>query len=129
MAYSGMIRVRTLALAASAAALLLSGPAVGQGLSPHPIDLGRPYREADYRPIVEAIGPAPVVALGESIHLTREMPLARLNLLRLLHRERGVDALALVEALERRTVEAPRRRLDGADPKVQAMWPMIIRAA
>jgi erythromycin esterase-like protein len=88
-----------LVAAAAAATFLLSGPLAGQALRPHPIDLAGPYREADYQPIAKAIGTAPVVALGESIHISREMPLVRLRLLRALHGTRGVDALVLEGAL------------------------------
>jgi erythromycin esterase-like protein len=45
------------------------------------------------------MGNAPVVALGESIHMTREMPLVRLHLLRHLNESRGVDALVLEGSL------------------------------
>jgi erythromycin esterase-like protein len=40
-----------------------------------------------------------VVALGESIHLTREMPLVRLGVLRYLHEEKGFNVLALEGAM------------------------------
>jgi erythromycin esterase-like protein len=74
--------------------------AVGaQGLRPHLVDANGPYRAADYAPITRVIGQAPVVALGESIHLTREMPLVRLHLLRHLNETRGVDALVLEGSL------------------------------
>jgi erythromycin esterase len=75
------------------------GSTAAQRLRAHPIDPGAPYRAADYAPMTRAIGQAPVVALGESIHLTREMPLVRLHLLRHLNETRGVDALALEGSL------------------------------
>lgn len=67
--------------------------------APHPIDLAKPYRGADYRFIGEAVGDRPVVGLGESIHLTKEMPRVRLNVLRYLHEKRGFNVLALEGSL------------------------------
>jgi erythromycin esterase-like protein len=66
---------------------------------PHSIDLQALYRASDYKFIGEAVGNRPVVAMGESIHLTREMPTVRRNLIRYLNEQRGVDALAFEGAL------------------------------
>jgi erythromycin esterase-like protein len=90
-------------LAAFAAALLLGLPSTagaqtaGHGISR--IDLGKPYAAHDYRFFAEAVGEAKVVGLGESIHLTREMPLVRLSLLRQLHEQKGFGVLALEGSL------------------------------
>jgi erythromycin esterase len=92
-------RRRRLGWAAAAALSLPAGSVAAQGLKPHPIDAHGAYRAADYVPVTRAIGQAPVVALGESIHMTREMPLVRLNVLRHLHETRGVDALVLEGSL------------------------------
>jgi erythromycin esterase len=90
---------RTLGAAAAAALTLPAVSIAAQALRPHSIDARGPYRAADYAPVTRAIGQAPVVALGESIHMTREMPLVRLNVLRHLHDTRGVDALVLEGSL------------------------------
>jgi erythromycin esterase-like protein len=65
----------------------------------HRLDLAAGYRSGDYEFIGRAVGDRPVVALGESIHLTREFPLARLNLVRFLHEQRGMDVLAFEGSL------------------------------
>jgi erythromycin esterase-like protein len=96
---SGKRRWRRLGLAAAAALALPAGLVAAEGLRPHSIDAHGEYRAADYVPVTRAIGHAPVVALGESIHMTREMPLVRLNVLRHLHETRGVDALVLEGSL------------------------------
>jgi erythromycin esterase-like protein len=47
----------------------------------------------------QAIEGSKVVSLGESIHLTREMPLVRLGLVRFLHEQQGFNVLAFEGAL------------------------------
>ena len=91
--------LRRLGCLAAVVLLLPIGSTSAQGLRPHAINPHATYSAADYRPITEAIGHAPVVALGESIHLTREMPLVRLHLLRHLNETRGVDALVFEGSL------------------------------
>ncbi len=86
-------------LAAAALGSASAAPALPEGAGPHPIDLERPYQASDYRFFGQAVRNRPVVALGESIHVTREMPIVRLNLLRYLHEELGMDVLALEGSL------------------------------
>lgn len=86
--------------AALSAAILLAGWAGGSSAA----DVGlRPVRlgsgAAAYGRIAEAVGSARVVALGESIHLTREMPEVRLEILRRLHADKGFRILALEGSL------------------------------
>lgn len=66
---------------------------------PDPIDLNTPYRASDYAFIGDAVGDSRVVSLGESIHVTREMPFVRLNLLRYLHENKGFDTIAFEGSL------------------------------
>lgn len=77
----------------------LLGGASAAGLSPQPIDLAKPYQASDYRFLGAAVGARRVVALGESIHVTEEMPLVRLNMVRYLHEELGFDVLAFEGSL------------------------------
>ena len=44
--------------------------------------------------ISRAVGSSEIVSLGESIHLTNEMPRARLGIVRQLHQQKGFDVLA-----------------------------------
>lgn len=62
-------------------------------------DMNAQYNVADYRAINAAAGSSQIVALGESIHLTREMPSVRLGIVRSLHENNGFRALALEGAL------------------------------
>lgn len=66
--------------------------------SVEPVLLGRGGAQV-YTRIGDAIGGARVVALGESIHLTREMPIVRLEIVKHLHRERQFGVLALEGSL------------------------------
>lgn len=92
------MKFRRLGIAAAAFLLgLLPGSAGAQGV--HPIDIDKPYAADDYRFFGDAVGAARVVGLGESIHLTREMPRVRLNLLRFLHEQKGFGVLALEGSL------------------------------
>jgi erythromycin esterase len=61
----------------------------------HPISAAKPYKVADYRFLGPLVGSRSIVQLGESIHVTQEFPLARLNVVRYLHEELGFDVLAL----------------------------------
>lgn len=58
-------------------------------------DIDAQYNAANYRAINAAAGSSQIVALGESIHLTREMPAVRLGIVRSLHENDGFRALAL----------------------------------
>ncbi len=69
------------------------------GLQIHPIDIGKPYRAGDYAFLDAAVGSRSVVALGESIHVTQEMPLVRQRFVRYLHERKGFDVLALEGSL------------------------------
>lgn len=60
-----------------------------------PVDLGA----RGYSRIADTAGTAKVVSLGESIHLTREMPKVRLEILRRLHQQHGFQVLALEGSL------------------------------
>lgn len=71
----------------------LAAPALE--MRPHLIDLNRTYAAKDYDFLDAAIGDAAAVALGESIHVTREMQRVRLNFLRYLHEERNFNLLAV----------------------------------
>ncbi|MEO5559439.1 MAG: erythromycin esterase family protein [Dokdonella sp.] len=64
-----------------------------------PIDIGQPYREGDYAFLEAAVGSRSAVALGESIHVTQEMPLVRERVVRYLHERKGFDVLALEGSL------------------------------
>jgi predicted aspartyl protease len=59
------------------------------------MDLAKPYRASDYAFLKDAIGNRSIVQLGESMHMSRELPLARLYVLKFLHEELGFDTLAL----------------------------------
>lgn len=94
-----MIR-RVLAVLISASLLAAMGAVASAApLTPRPIDLNNPYKSADYGFLDGAVGDRPVVALGESIHVTQEMPKVRLNLVRYLHEEKGFDTLAFEGSL------------------------------
>ncbi|MEO5626078.1 MAG: erythromycin esterase family protein [Dokdonella sp.] len=64
-----------------------------------PIDTGQPYREGDYAFLDQVLGSRSAVALGESIHVTKEMPLVRERVVRYLHERKGFDVLALEGSL------------------------------
>jgi erythromycin esterase-like protein len=64
-----------------------------------PLAINAPYRSADYVFLDQAVGAARVVAVGESIHITKEMPRARLAFVRYLHRQKGFNVLALEGSL------------------------------
>jgi erythromycin esterase len=59
----------------------------------HPIHLDHEYRQADYDFLTPAIAGRSIVQLGESIHVTTEMPQARLRLARYLHEQAGFDVI------------------------------------
>jgi erythromycin esterase-like protein len=86
------------ALLASALALVATS-ATASAMPVVPIDLSRPYRTNDYAFLESAVGSRPVVALGESIHVTREMPLVRQRIVRYLHEQKGFNALVLEGSL------------------------------
>lgn len=91
-------------LSVSRLAMLLLGLATisqspAAGLSIHPIDLDKPYRASDYAFLDAAVGSRRTVALGESIHVTQEMPLVRERVLRYLHEQKGFDVIALEGSL------------------------------
>jgi erythromycin esterase-like protein len=88
MRYKVAVALSVLATVSSAAAGKLST-----------LDVHAEYRPDNYQNIGEAVGDSTVVALGESIHLTREMPLVRLGVLRYLHEEKGFNVLALEGAM------------------------------
>jgi erythromycin esterase len=69
------------------------------GLQVHPLDIGKPYRVDDYAFLDAAVGSRSVVALGESIHVTQEMPLVRQRFVRYLHERKGFEVLALEGSL------------------------------
>ena len=60
-----------------------------------PLDLSAPYAESAYDFLPTVLGRASIVALGESLHVTAEFPLARLRVVRFLHERLGFDVLAL----------------------------------
>jgi len=97
-----LARLSPMLLVLTAGSVTLAAPL------PHRLDIRAPYNSADYAFIGEAIGERSVVALGESIHLTREMPLVRLNLVRYLHEQRGMDVLAFEGSL---IAPGPRRSM------------------
>ncbi len=90
------VRVR---LSAGLLGLAVFMPAAAIDSSVVPIDLNQPYRPTDYAFLDAAVGPRPVVALGESIHVTREMPLVRQRIVRYLHEQKGFNVLALEGSL------------------------------
>ena len=65
----------------------------------HPLDLDKPYRTDDYTFLDAAVGSRRAIALGESIHVTQEMPLVRQRFVRYLHERKGFDVLALEGSL------------------------------
>jgi erythromycin esterase-like protein len=86
-------------LSACVLGLAVLGPAAASGAPVVPIDLSRPYRTNDYAFLDSAVGARPVVALGESIYVTREMPLVRQRMVRYLHEQKGFNALVLEGSL------------------------------
>lgn len=60
----------------------------------HTLDFNAPYRVRDYAFLKTAVGERSLVQLGESIHVTRELPRARLALVKYLHEEMGFDVIA-----------------------------------
>ncbi len=70
-----------------------SGAQTLSHLQPLPFSEWR--KSSAFAPLVAAAGRARVVQLGESIHLTREMPLVRLGALKALHQESNFDVLAI----------------------------------
>jgi len=102
-------RLRPIALTALAVAI---GIDIAMGLiprssSPRPsdiaaiaersktLDVNAPYAESAFDFLSTAVGGASIVALGESLHVTAQFPLARLSLVRYLHERFGFDVLAL----------------------------------
>ncbi len=67
--------------------------------TPVVLDINKPYAAADYAFLSSAIGASRVVALGESIHVTREMPRVRLQMVRYLHEQMGFNVIAFEGAL------------------------------
>jgi erythromycin esterase-like protein len=92
---AGLARAAILLLTISFASLVPANAAPGAVPAARPINLEKSYEPRDYAFIGEAVGDTSVVGLGESIHLTREMPRVRLNLIRYLHQRKGFDVLAL----------------------------------
>lgn len=66
---------------------------------PVTLDVTTPYAAADYAFLSPAIDSSRVVALGESIHMTREMPRVRLQMVRYLHEEMGFNVIAFEGSL------------------------------
>ena len=64
-----------------------------------PIDLDKPYSRDDFRFLDGAIGRASIVQLGESLHITEEIPQVRVRFVRYLHEQLGFDTLALEGSL------------------------------
>jgi erythromycin esterase len=60
-----------------------------------PIDWRAPYHPSRVEFLSPAVEGASIVALGESLHVTAEFPLARLRLVQFLHEQLGFDVLAL----------------------------------
>lgn len=60
-----------------------------------PIPLTAPYRAGDYAFLKRSVRDHSIVQLGESIHLTKEFPRARVRMVRFLHEELGFDVIAL----------------------------------
>jgi erythromycin esterase len=84
--------------AALLAASLMPGPGRCNPVL-HAIDARAAYSPADYAFLPAAVGRSRVVELGESIHVTSEMPRVRLNMLRYLHERMGFDVLAFEGSL------------------------------
>jgi erythromycin esterase-like protein len=83
------------AVLAAALSLCWFGDASALDSKVVPVDLGA----SGYGRIAHAAGTAKVVSLGESIHLTREMPKVRLEILRRLHQQHGFQVLAFEGSL------------------------------
>ncbi|MGI8432533.1 MAG: erythromycin esterase family protein [Chthoniobacterales bacterium] len=66
---------------------------------PLTLDVTGPYAKADYAFLSPAIGTSHVIALGESIHMTCEMPRVRLQIVRYLHEELGFNVIAFEGSL------------------------------
>ncbi len=66
---------------------------------PVTLDLTKSYTKADYVFLSTAIGSSQVVALGESIHVTREMPRVRLQIVRYLQEQMGFNVIAFEGSL------------------------------
>ena len=64
-----------------------------------PLDLAAPYAAADYRFLDAAVGSASIVQLGESLHITDELPRVRTRFVRYLHEQLGFDTIALEGSL------------------------------
>jgi erythromycin esterase len=79
--------------------LAVNNQAFATGLHIYPIDLAQPYRAGDYAFLDGAVGSRHVVALGESIHVTQEMPLVRQRVVRYLHEHKAFNVLALEGSL------------------------------
>lgn len=106
--------VAAAALAWTARAGAQTGPAV------HAIDLAALYRAADYAFLAPALAERSVVQLGEAVHMTRELPAARLPFVRYLHEVRGFDVLALEgSAVDAWLAMEFLRRSDGGDEAVR----------
>src|SRR5262245_21474053 len=58
------------------------------------IDINAPYTPEAYRFLEGSVRDASIVQLGESIHVTAEIPRARLQVVRYLHEQMGFDVLA-----------------------------------
>ena len=77
----------------------ISATVVCAQTTPIVLDPRRPYAAADYAFLASAVGSSRVVALGESIHVTREMPRVRLQMVRYLHEQMGFNVIAFEGAL------------------------------
>ncbi len=86
-------------LGASLLGLAMLSQACASELQIHPIALDKAYQADDYAFLDAAVGSRSVVALGESIHVTEEMPLVRQRVVRYLHERMGFDVLALEGSL------------------------------
>jgi erythromycin esterase len=87
------------------------------------IDFSAAYAPGSYSFLRDAIRGASIVELGESIHVTAEFPLVRLQFIRYLHEQMGFDVLALEGSLTQawlaqehlyRSEESPELRIDRA---------------
>ncbi|MGI9086522.1 MAG: erythromycin esterase family protein [Chthoniobacterales bacterium] len=78
---------------------VLSTTALRAETGPVTLDVTKPYAKSDYAFLSPAIGSSQVVALGESIHVTREMPRVRLQIVRYLHEELGFNVIAFEGSL------------------------------
>lgn len=86
-------------LAASVLGLGMMSQACASELQIHPIALDKIYQADDYAFLDAAVGARRVVALGESIHVTEEMPRGRQRVVHYLHERMGFDVLALEGSL------------------------------